>query len=216
MTLDATGTRTKDVLIAHSHSLFRDGLKSLIESRGDLHVIAEARDGWSAVGLARKLHPSVIVTEVSLTGLNAVDATRHIIADTPGVKIIGLSRNGEERLAAQMIRAGAHGYLVKEYGRDDLMHAIDNAIEGKVYVNTGNGADAPAAGEMRPALTPREREVLQLIAEGNSTRQIAETLIVSTKTIETHRKHIMEKLDTYSIAELTKYAIREGMTTIED
>jgi DNA-binding NarL/FixJ family response regulator len=213
--IDASTPR-RDVLIVHSQTLFRDGLRSLIESRGDLRVVAEAADGWEAVNLARRLRPSVIVTEVSLAGLNAVDATRHIITETPNVKIIGLSRNGDERLAAQMIRAGAHGYLVKDYGRDDLMKAIDTALGGQVYLQSSQKPlPSLEPGDRGPALTPREREVLQLISEGNSTRQIAEKLIVSTKTVETHRKHIMDKLDTHSIAELTKYAIREGMTSIE-
>lgn len=212
-----TGSAVCGVLIVHSHMLFREGLKGLVETRRDLKVIAEAPDGWGAVTLARRLRPELVLMEVSLNGLNAVDATRHLVADAPGVKIIGLSKNGEERLAAQMIRAGAHGYLLKDYGRGELMDAIDNVLGGDVFLNPNehnvdDTADSPPA---RPKLTPREREVLALIADGHSTRQIAELLVLSTKTIETHRKHIMDKLETHSVAELTKYAIREGLSSLE-
>lgn len=213
-----------EILIVHRHRLLREGLRSLLDQQSDMTVIAEAQDGHGGVNLARKLRPTFVLMEVMLAGLNGIDATRQILAEVPNAKILALSKGGEDRLAAQMVRAGAFGYLEEGNSFVDLMLAIESAGKGEVYLNSVAGVSVRDAtvtdrssggiGNGGAVLTPREREVLELLADGMRTKEIAGQLIVSAKTIETHRKHIMDKLDMRSVAELTKYAIREGMTSV--
>jgi DNA-binding NarL/FixJ family response regulator len=210
------------VLIADDHEMFRQGLRFLLESQPDVEVVAEAGDGRAAVRLAQEHNPTVIVMDVSMPDLNGIDATRQIIANSPSgkaPKIIALSAHSDQKFAEQMLSAGASGYVVKHAAFPEMMEALSAVLAGKTYVSptlpnlkvgAGNG-DSSASGR----LSPREREILQLLAEGKAMKEIASVLGVSIKTVETHRRTMMSKLGLYSVAELTKYAIREGVTSLE-
>lgn len=213
------------ILIADDHKIFRDGLRSLLEQQPDLHVVAEAEDGRTAVELAVKLCPDVAIVDVGMPGLNGIEATRRIVGEVPHVRVIALSMHSDSKHVGSMLKAGAAGYVLKDCAFEELETAIHAVLANRVYLSkdiTGvvvdnyvrqlSAADASSPG----ALTPKEREVLQLLAEGRTTKQIALQLHVSAKTIETHRKHIMDRLDLHSVAELTKYAIREGITSLDD
>jgi len=213
------------VLIADDHKIMLAGLRSLLEKHTDFDVVAEAENGRKAVQLAQETKPYVVVMDVSMPDLNGIEATTQIIESLPGTRVIALSMHSDKRFVMGMLRAGASGYLLKDCASQELANAILQVASGKKYLSpeiTGvviddflqggtSEEDATAASQ----LSPREREVLQLIAEGWSTKQIASHLYVSIKTIETHRRKIMKKLDLHAIADLTKYAIREGLTAIE-
>ena len=208
------------VIIADNHKIIRDGLASLIGGRTGIELIAEARDGREVVKLARKLTPDVILMDVTMPNLNGVDATRKLLAASPGTKVLALSIHTDKRFVAGMLQAGASGYIPKSCSFEELIHAIKLVARGRKYLSpevTGLIIEdynlKTAMPVSIPLLTGREREVLQLIAEGNSTKEIAFELRLSVKTIETHRRHIMGKLGVKSVAELTKYAVREGLTS---
>lgn len=212
------------VLLADDHKIVRDGLRALLEQH-NLKVIGEAEDGENALKLARESRPDIAIVDVSMPGLNGIEATRRIVSEAPRVKVIALSMHSDARFVGSMLKAGAKGYLLKDCAFEELEDAIRTVLDDRVYLSTGitgvvvtNYVDRMSATDQpaRDRLTPREREVLQLMAEGVTTKQIALRLHVSVKTVETHRKHIMDRLDLHSIAELTKYAIREGITSIED
>ena len=211
------------VLIADDHKIVRDGLRSLLGNYEDIVVIGEAENGWSTVQLSKQLSPDVIIMDVAMPDLNGVEATRQIITEQPDIKVIGLSMHSDKRFIAEMFKAGASAYLLKDCAFEELVTAIRTVVQNKSYLSPNisniiieNFVRYPGeAGESAfSILTNREREVLQLIAEGKSTKEIASYLNVSIKTIETHRMNIMDKLGVHSIAELTKYAIREGLTTL--
>jgi two-component system response regulator NreC len=213
------------ILIADDHKIFRDGLRSLLAQQHDFHVVAEAEEGRTAVELAVKLCPDVAVVDVGMPGLNGIEATRRIVGEAPHVKVIALSMHADSKCIGSMLKAGASGYVLKDCAFEELQTAIHAVLANRVYLSkdiTGVVVDnyvrqLSAADASSPvALTPKEREVLQLLAEGRTTKQIAIQLHVSGKTIETHRKHIMDRLDLHSVAELTKYAIREGITSLDD
>ena len=212
------------LLLVDDHKLFRDGLRSMIEPQRGMEIVGEARDGQSAVALAHELKPDVILMDVSMPELNGIEATRKIIADQPAAKIIMLSMHSDRRYVIEALRSGARGYLLKDSAFDEVVAAIRECISGKVYLSTqianivindyislAKSADASAYA----VLSAREREVLQMFAEGKTTKEIAAQLQVSAKTIESHRKQVMDKLNLHSIAELTKYAIREGLTELD-
>ena len=221
------------ILLADDHQIIRQGLKALLEGQENFEIAAEAGDGRNAVKLARELQPQVVVMDVGMPDLNGVEATRQVINQVPGVKVVVLSAHGEQKTVREALRAGASGYLMKDMAFEELVTAINTVLSGKIYLSP-NVAGAVVDGYLRPGngdgngngnhtaeepnafarLTPREREVLQLMAEGKSTKQIAMALHVSVKTVETHRRQLMEKLDLHSVAELTKYAIREGLTSL--
>lgn len=202
----------------------RQGLRQLLAQQADFEVIAEAADGRAAVQLAAERAPDVVVMDLSMPGLNGIEATRQILLKAPRAKVIALSAHSDHRRVAETLKAGAMGYTLKDSAFEDLVVAIRTVCSGKLYLSPRlvgsvvdhyvrrEGADADG---VFAALTPREREVLQLMAEGKSTKEVASGLSVSTKTVETHRRQIMEKLDMHSVAELTKYAIREGLTSLE-
>jgi DNA-binding NarL/FixJ family response regulator len=176
------------------------------------------------VELCAQLHPDVVVIDISMPDLNGIDATRQIVRDDPHVKVIALSMHSDKKYVKEMLSAGACGYLLKDSAFEELGAAIATVLKNKTYlspqitdtvVKDYVGENAPSSSAASTALSVREREVLQLIAEGKATREIAAALYVSVKTVETHRKQIMDKLGLNSIAELTKYAIREGLTSIE-
>ena len=213
------------VLIADDHKIMLAGLRSLLEKQPDFDVVAEAGNGRKAVQMAQENKPDVVVMDVSMPDLNGIEATTQIIESLPATRVIALSMHSDKRFVMGMLRAGASGYLLKDCASQELATAIYQVAGGKKYLSpeiTGVVIDdfllGTASEEEATAASPlsaREREVLQLIAEGWSTKQIASHLYVSIKTIETHRRQIMKKLDLHSIADLTKYAIREGLTSIE-
>jgi DNA-binding NarL/FixJ family response regulator len=212
----------QSILIADDHRLLREGLRVLLERDG-YQVVAEADNGRSAVKLAKQLQPEVVVTDIAMPDLNGVEATRQIRAESPRSKILALSMHTESRFVLGILEAGASGYLVKDAAFEELSVAIKAVLRGQIYlspaiaevvVRQSLGSAGSKAKLQRAQLSKREQEVLQLIAEGKSTKEIAATLYVSVKTVETHRKQIMDKLGIHNIAGLTKYAIREGLTPL--
>lgn len=212
------------IILADDHQIVRTGLRTLLKQYADMEVVAETENGHTTVTLSRKLVPDVVIMDIGMPDLNGIEATRQIMAEVPGVKVIALSMHSDRRFVARMLNAGASGYLLKNCAFEELIHAIHTVVAKQAYLSPGitgivledyvqNRAASDSSG--LEALTTREREVLQLLAEGKSTKQIASQLNVSAKTIETHRQHVMEKLDMFSIAELTKYAIRTGLTSLE-
>jgi DNA-binding NarL/FixJ family response regulator len=210
------------IILADDHKIVRQGLRTLLEQEPDLEVMAEAEDGRMAVRLARELSPQVVIMDVSMPDLNGIEATRQVLAECPGVKVIALSMHADRRFVMNMLKAGASGYLLKDSAFEELATAIRMVLANKIYLSTeianvvvkdylqGGGDESVFS-----VLTPREREVLQLMAEGKSSRQIAGHLNISIKTVETHRMQIQHKLEIYSVAELTKYAIREGLSSLD-
>jgi len=212
------------ILLADDHKIVRDGLRSLLQAEADLEVVGEAANGREAVRLAQELSPDVVVMDVGMPDLNGIEATRYIAGGPSGAKVIALSMHSDRRFVEGMLAAGATGYLLKDSAFEELARAIRAVAAGRTYlcpsvagvvVQALVRASHAAQPARSPVLTPREREVLQLLAEGKSTKQIAGTLGVSVKTVETHRSRIMDKLDVHSVPELTKYAIREGLTSLE-
>jgi DNA-binding NarL/FixJ family response regulator len=211
------------ILLADDHKIIRDGLRALLEKEPDMEVVGEAQDGLTTIKLAKKLLPNIVIMDIGMPDMNGIDATRQILTETRGIKVIALSMHSDRRFVLQMLKAGASGYLLKDSAFEELASAIKTVMAGQPYLSPKitdvvikEYIHALPKNEVSvfTALTVREREVLQLIAEGNATKQIASHLSVSVKTIETHRQQIMEKLNIHSIAELTKYAIREGLTTL--
>jgi DNA-binding NarL/FixJ family response regulator len=213
------------IIIADDHRIVRQGLRALIEKHPDMQVMGEAATGREAVVMVRELLPDIILMDVSMPDMNGIEATRRIKSEYPQIRILALSMHSDRRFAMEMLKAGASGYLLKDSAFEEMAHAIRAVMSGhtylchkiadvviKNYINLTAKQESSAFSE----LTVREREVLQLIAEGKSTKEIASALEVSVKTVETHRQQMMEKLGVRSVAELTKYAIREGLTSIEE
>jgi two-component system, NarL family, response regulator NreC len=213
------------VILADDHQVIREGLRNLITDQSDMEVIAEASNGRQAIDLCDEMKPDIVVMDVAMPDLNGIEATRQIISDCPSTKVLALSMHADKHYAAGMLGAGASGYVLKDCAFDELADAIRRVASGKSYLSpeiegvvlrdyverlSGEGGESAFS-----VLTDREREVLQLVAEGHTTKQIAADLHVSVKTIESHRQNIMDKLEIRSIAELTKYAIREGLTSLD-
>ena len=211
------------VLLADDHKILRQGLRTLLEQEEDMHVVGEADNGRASVKLASELAPDVVIMDVAMPDLNGIDATRRITEAEPHTRVLALSMHSDGRYVKGMLQAGARGYILKDCAAEELTHAIRTVMADQVYVSPGvTGTivhdyvrQLSATADEPSTLSQREREVLQLLAEGGSTSHIAAELHLSVKTIETHRKHIMDKLGLRSIAELTKYAIREGLTTLD-
>ncbi|HAR62062.1 MAG: DNA-binding response regulator [Candidatus Margulisiibacteriota bacterium] len=211
------------ILMVDDHKIMREGLRALLEKESEMEVISEAENGRSAVDLAAKLKPNLVIMDASMADLNGIEATRQIIANSPAIKVLGLSMYSDRRFVTGMLSAGASGYILKDCAFEELITAIHTVFANQIYLSPGittivikdyvGRLSAPEDPES-PVLTTREREVLQLLAEGKTTKQIATLLYVSTKTIETYRQQIMKKLNIHSVAELTKYAIREGLTSL--
>ncbi len=212
------------ILIADDHSLFRKGLRSLLEKQKGLIVVAETKDGPETLATAARLRPDVVLLDISMPGLNGVEVCRRILAAESPTRIIMLSMHSDRRFVSESLKAGAMGYLQKDSTFEELLTALKNVLAGRIYLSrliddsvirdyvamTRRSSDSAFS-----VLSAREREVLQLLAEGKGTKEIASALHVSAKTIETHRQRIMEKLNAHSVAELTKYAIREGLTSLD-
>ena len=211
------------ILIADDHKIMREGLLSLLEKQQNMEVIAEAENGRKAVQLALAKRPDIVIMDISMPDLNGIEATRQILAELSETRVIALSMHSDKRFVVEMFQAGASGFLLKDCAYQELALAINTVAARQTYLSPEvagvmiedyiNRFPAPTSSPSS-ILTGREREVLQLVAEGWPTKKIADHLYVSVKTVETHRRQIMKKLDIYSIADLTKYAIREGLTSI--
>ena len=212
------------ILLVDDHQIIRQGLCHLLNDAEDMTVVAEAKDGREAVRLVDEQRPDVVVMDISMPELNGIDATRQIVARAPDAKVVTLSQFAERRFVTEMLRAGSRAYVIKEGAFDELVSAIRTVMGGEIYLSPRVADVVPddyLTSMMEPQesafsrLSPREREVLQLMSEGNATKEIAACMALSLKTVETHRRNIMEKLQMYSVAELTKYAVREGLTSVE-
>jgi len=211
------------VLLADDHRIMREGLRSLIEKEPDMEVVAEAADGRRTVRLAQELSPDVALVDISMPELNGIEATGQIVSADPDVKVLALSMHSDEHFVMGMLRAGASGYLLKDCAADELCSAIRTVISEETYLSPKAASvviqdyrrelsDVKSA--RASSLTAREREVLQLVAEGDTSKKIASQLDVSVKTIQAHRQQMMDKLGIHSVAGLTKYAIQKGISSI--
>jgi len=212
------------ILLADDHKIVRTGLRELLEKQPLLKVVGEAEDGRIAVQLSQKLSPDVVIMDISMHDLNGIEATRQITSNSPHVKVLILSLHSGQRFMTEVFKAGASGYLLKDCDFSEVVDAIRAVIANETYIcpqiatvlrNDYLQRILQAEASTASPLTPREREVLQLMAEGKSTKEIAFSFNLSVKTVEVHRQRIMGKLNIHSIAELTKYAIREGLTSLE-
>lgn len=213
------------ILLADDHEMLRKGLRSLIEQDNNFDVVGEAGNGLDAVRLAGKHKPDIVLMDLAMPDLNGIDATRQILQGQPKTKIIALSMHTDSRMVDRILRAGALGYILKESAFEELKEAIRVILRGGTYLspmiardlveNLRKGGAAAGRPSLLQTLTDREREVLQMMSEGLSTKEIAGKLFVSPKTVETHRAKLMDKLQINTTAELTKFAIREGLTTLE-
>jgi DNA-binding NarL/FixJ family response regulator len=206
------------ILVADDHAVVRRGVRALLESQPGWEVIAEATTGREAVDLARKLRPDVVIMDVSLPELNGLDAARHILKELPRVEVLVLTMHHSEELVREVLQAGARGYVLKSDADESLIAAVDSLRQHKPFLTATvtefvldeylRAADGPQLDASLPSVTAREREIIQLLAEGNSNKEIAAALRVSTKTIEAHRANIMRKLRLRSVTDLVRYAIR--------
>jgi DNA-binding NarL/FixJ family response regulator len=212
------------ILLADDHGIMRAGLRSLLDKESDMEVVAEAENGRRTVQLARELSPDVVVIDVTMPDMNGIEATRQILSEVSNVKVLALSMHSDEQFVVEMLTAGASGYLLKDCAVDELCTAIRAVVANQTFLSS-EVANVVVKDYLRrlsindfslgSVLTSREREVLQLVAEGKTSKQIASLLHVSVKTVEAHRQQIMDKLGIRSVAELTKYAIRKGITSVE-
>jgi DNA-binding NarL/FixJ family response regulator len=211
------------ILIADDHTIMRTGLRALLEKTPGCEIVGEAADGKQAVALAAEFLPDIVIMDVNMPILNGIEATKQILAAHAKTRVIVLSAHSDANLIRQSFHAGAVAYLLKDAAFDEVVRAIEATGKGEVYVSShvaGQVMRSIMQSGLKDAppdmpLSPREREVLQLVADGKSTKQVAQQLTVSVKTIETHRQNIMAKLNLFSVAELTKYAIRRGLTSLD-
>ncbi|HPY76267.1 MAG TPA: response regulator transcription factor [Anaerohalosphaeraceae bacterium] len=209
------------IVLVDDHEIMREGMCALLQKRPDMQVVGQAADGRIAVTLVEELRPDIVIMDIGMPNLNGIDATQQMIANNPHLKVMALSTHSDGAIVARMIKAGATGYMLKESAFAELVNGLDAMMSGKTflcsriakvvfsdYINMVTNPNWQGGD----GLTSREREVLQLVAEGHTTKDIAKILLLSPKTVDSHREHIMEKLDIRTIAGLTKYAIREGLT----
>lgn len=214
---------TISIVIADDHQIMRQGLRAVLEKDDQLVVVGEASNGRDTVNLVRKIEPNLVVMDISMPDLNGIDATHRIVSLSSNTRVLGLSAYSDEHRVRNMLQAGANGYLLKECAATEIIQAIHTINSGQKYISpsimgivvgdyvANRSGDEPKA----VTLSRRERDVLQLIAEGNSTTVIAEKLHIGVKTVESHRKRLMDKLNIRNVANLTKYAIREGLTSAD-
>ncbi len=210
------------ILLVDDHEILREGLRAILRDQKDIEVVGEAQDGKHALELADKLCPDVVVMDINMPDLNGVEATRRLTHSDSKIKVIALSTFTDKQFVLEMLEAGAVGFVVKDAASSELIEAIRAAMRNRKYLSpsvAGSVVDSyvgrtfPSGPNAFSLLGPKEREVLQLIAEGKTSRQIGARLNISDKTVEVHRRNIMLKLDLHSVAELTKYAVREGLTS---
>jgi two-component system, NarL family, response regulator NreC len=211
------------VLLADDHIMMRGGLRMVLEQHAELMVVGEAEDGRETVRLVKKLSPDVVVMDIAMPDMNGIEATRQIFADHSDAKVIALSMHSDRHFVSEMLKAGATGYLLKQCAVDELITAIKTVLKNQIYLSPCiSGVVVDHFVRKTPKtestafshLSDREREVLQLVAEGKTSKEIASQLNLSIKTVEAHRMNIMEKLNIHTVAELTKYAIREGLSSL--
>jgi DNA-binding NarL/FixJ family response regulator len=212
------------IILADDHAVLRHGLSKSLQTEKDMEVIAQAKDGRSTVELVKELNPDVVIMDIGMPDLNGIEATRQIAKERPKVKVIALSMHSSKNFIMEMFKAGAVGYLLKDCEFDELVNAIRLVVNNKTYISPSI-SDIVVENYMRQfpesknsafsILSERERQVLQLLTEGKTTKQIAKRLHISPKTVEVHRLNMMNKLKIDSIAQLTKYAIQEGLTLPE-
>ena len=217
------GLNVLRILIADDHEVARKGIRSLLESHPEWEVCAEASDGREAVECASRLEPDIILLDIGMPNLNGLDAARQILATTPDARILILTVHDSEQVVREVLAVGARGFLLKSDAGRDLLAAVE-ALQRRRTFFTSSVAQLMVEGYLRPhekgdpsrqcVLTPREREVIQLVAEGKTTKQIAIALSLSVKTAETHRTNLMRKLNLHSVAALTLYAVRNGIVHI--
>jgi two-component system response regulator NreC len=210
------------ILLAEDHDVMRAALRSLLDAREEFVVVGEAGNGREMMAIIEQTTPDVVVMDINMPELNGIEATRQLCARFPRIKVVGLSVHVKGRMVSEMLNAGAKGYVPKSSAAKELLEAIRTVMDGKMYVSPEVLGDLVelrsqgASGETAfKKLTKREREVLQLLAEGYSTKEIGDKLCLSVPTIHTHRQHIMQKLGTSSIADLVRYAIREGIISTD-
>lgn len=212
-----------NIILADDHTLFREGLLSILNDELGFTVVAQAENGREVVKLAGKMDVDVIIMDIAMPELNGIEATSQVLHDNPDIKIIALSMHSDKHFVTGMLKAGARGYLLKDCAGSELIKAVREVLQDRYYISEEISTNVlndyvgklVEEGDEGSELTGREREVLQLIAEGKATQEIAETLFISVKTVEAHRVKIKTKLKLNSIPELTKYAIREGLTSLD-
>jgi two-component system response regulator NreC len=211
------------ILLVDDHAVLREGLKTLLNSEADLRVIGEASDGREAIQATDNLKPDVVVTDISMPGLNGIECVNILRQSHPYLKIIILSMHSNHEYVIKALQVGANGYVLKQSEANEVIAAIHAVIAGGAYLSPSISkhliedylTHAPSK-EAGPKLTTREREVAQLIAEGLSTREISETLLISVKTVETHRANIMKKIDAKNPTDIVKYALKKGWISLDD
>jgi DNA-binding NarL/FixJ family response regulator len=208
------------VLLVDDHQILRDGIRNVIEKNASIKVIGEATDGREAIKLCSQLKPDVVIMDIAMNGLNGVEATSRIVQENPEIKVIALSMHSNKRFVLSMFKAGAYGYLLKDCDSEELIKAIKTvAVKQKYIAQNISGIILSefisGQKEEEAILTSREKEILQLIAEGKSSKDIAEILFLSSKTVDSHRKNIMDKLELHSLPELTMYAIKTGLISLD-
>jgi DNA-binding NarL/FixJ family response regulator len=213
------------ILIADDHQIVREGLRAMFEKQAEMEVVGEAQDGTTAVKLACELKPDVIILDVNMPEMDGIDATRHLLKELPDTKIIALSMYSKRTYIKKMLEAGASGYVLKGGAFTELVEAVNTALAGEVYLCSPvatilvddyvdrSGSDV---GSLSGQLTAREIEILKLLTEGKASKEIAQLLDVSIQAVDANRRKIMQKLGIENFAELVKYAIRQGLVSIDD
>jgi len=209
------------ILLADDHTILRAGLKMMLNAQPDMEVVGEAQDGRQAIQEAQRLQPDVVLMDITMPDMNGIEATKHIKRNHPAARVLILTMHEHDEYVFQALRAGASGYMLKEAADTDLINALHIIQSGQFYLSpaaqsvmVGDYLQRVRTGEEKDSyssLTEREREILKLVAEGHTNNQIAERLVISPKTVDTHRTHIMDKLNLHSRAELVKYAMRRGL-----
>ena len=208
------------ILLADDHKILRDGIRNVIERNTEMEVIAEAKDGREAIKLCKQLKPNIVIMDIAMEGLNGVEATARIVQENPEIKVIGLSMHSNKRFVLGMFKAGAYGYLLKDCDSEELIKAIKTVSTNQKYIAQNISAvilsELISGQQEEESLSSREKEILQLIVEGKSSKDIGEMLFISSKTVDSHRKNIMDKLELHSLPELTKYAIKIGVISLDE
>lgn len=210
----------RSVLVVDDHALVRSGIRSLVDSFAGFSVVGEAADGREAIALARSLQPQLVLLDIGMPGLNGLEAAERLARAVPGCRVLVLSMHATEHHVRQALARGVAGYVIKDAAPESLEQALNAVAAGRRYLSPPLSARLLTdAGLTQPegerALTGRQREILQLIAEGRSSREIAERLHISVKTVETHRAQLMQRLDIFDVAGLTRYAIRIGLVSVD-